>query len=70
MTTDRAETAPAAAPAIPVRVTRLENSLEHIFELGAAQDRGGLLYDEWTKRWWATQGELDTPHATFNVRPR
>jgi hypothetical protein len=59
-----------AAPTIPVRVTQYADTLDAMSELGQAQERGGLLYDEWTKRWWATQAELDTPHATFRLSPR
>jgi hypothetical protein len=36
-------------------------------------ERGGLVLrraDPGLPRWFATQGELDTPHTTFRLSPR
>jgi hypothetical protein len=53
---------------IPVRVTQYAPYQEFVSELSKATGRDGLrLVGD---RWFATQGELDTPHTTFRLSPR
>jgi hypothetical protein len=62
---------------IPVSVTSTATACntyqEADAELQAAVERGGLVLsqaDPNFPRWFATQGELDTPHTTFRLSPR
>jgi hypothetical protein len=61
---------------IPVRVTGYSHEdppTDLRKELEAAMERGGLVLrraDPGLPRWFATQGELDTPHTTFRLSPR
>jgi hypothetical protein len=53
---------------IPVRVTGYSHE-----DPPTAMERGGLVLrraDPGLPRWFATQGELDTPHTTFRLSPR
>jgi hypothetical protein len=71
MTDQQVSTATAL---LPVRVTATAGTYtQTTTELAAAEARGGLLLHtdgQGAPRWFATQSELDTPHATFRVDAR
>jgi hypothetical protein len=56
----------SSATPIPVRITALGDCTDEITEAIA---RGGLRVLFEAGSWYASQGELDTPHVTFRLSP-